>query len=197
MINPRVKKLAVAGVLSAMVIVLGLTGLGFVPLPLGAVTILHVPVIIGAVLEGPLVGGGIGLLFGLFSLIQSALAGVTPLDVAFVNPLISVLPRLFIGPVAWLIYAAFRGRKKEKETGGLREFLGILFAALGGSMTNTVLVLGALALNGTLPWNVIAVVAVTNGPVEAAVAAVITLAIVQAWKRLPRFGGRARLSGTR
>ena len=34
---------------------------------------MHVPVIIGAVLEGPIVGLVIGFIFGLFSLIQAAI----------------------------------------------------------------------------------------------------------------------------
>ncbi|HRU29430.1 MAG TPA: ECF transporter S component, partial [Treponema sp.] len=94
-----VRKIAVAGVLSAIAIVLGVTRLGFIPWFSGAsVTILQVPVIIGAVLEGPLVGFIIGLLFGLSSLLQAAIAPTGPVDVAFTNPLISVLPRLLIGP---------------------------------------------------------------------------------------------------
>ena len=47
----KTRKLVVAGMLSAVTMVLGLTPLGIIPIgPLNA-TILHVPVIIGAVLE--------------------------------------------------------------------------------------------------------------------------------------------------
>jgi uncharacterized membrane protein len=204
-----IRKIAVAGVLSALVIVLGLTGLGFITLPLGAVTVLHVPVIIGAILEGPLVGLFIGLLFGLFSLVQSAIAAATPLDAAFVNPLISIGPRLFIGPAAWVLYALISGGLKKKgaapgaEAPGVRapgapvsrEIAAITAAALAGSLTNTVLVLSALGVFGLLPWPVIFTVAGTNGPVEAAVAAIIILTIVLAWKRIARGGGKSRLSG--
>jgi uncharacterized membrane protein len=191
-----------------VVIVLGLTGVGFIPLPLGAVTILHVPVIIGAVLEGPLAGLFIGLLFGLFSLIQSAIAAASPLDAAFVNPLISVLPRICIGPAAWVLYALISGELRRRRTipGAAapeaevsrvkvsREIAALITASIAGSLVNTCLVLSALGLSGQLPWPVIFTVAAANGPPEAAVAAVIVLAIVLAWKRIPRGGGKSRLS---
>ena len=55
-----------AGVMGALAIFLGWTHLGFIPWLAGAaLTIIHVPVIIGAVLEGPVVGTAIGLIFAL------------------------------------------------------------------------------------------------------------------------------------
>lgn len=104
-----VRQIVVAGVMSAIAIFLGATRLGFIPFVLGvAITIMHVPVIIGAVLEGPLVGTIIGALFGIFSLVWAFVAPTGPGDLYFQNPLISILPRLFIGLSAWAGYAAFR-----------------------------------------------------------------------------------------
>jgi len=188
-----VRKIATAGILSAVAIVLGITHLGFIPWFSGAsITVMHVPVIIGALLEGPLVGAFIGLLFGLFSLLQAAIAPTGPVDVAFVNPLISVLPRLLIGPVAWLVYRLVRGGAEQATP--LRESAGIVASALAGSLVNTGLVLSGLGVFGFFPWPVIAAVALGNGPGEAAVAALIALAIIVAWKRIPVSGGRSRLS---
>jgi uncharacterized membrane protein len=208
MADNRVRKIAIAGALSAIVIVLGLTRLGFIVLPTVSLTILHVPVIIGAILEGPLVGLLIGFLFGLFSLIQSAIAATGAGDIAFVNPLISVLPRLFIGPAAWLLYTLVSGQKFKGEPEYApriyREIPAIVIAALIGSLVNTILVLSALSFFGFLPWDARleflpelpapVAVAIANGPVEAAVAAVITLAVVSAWKHIPRGGGKSRLT---
>ena len=104
-----VRQIVVAGVMSAIAIFLGATRLGFIPFVLGvAITIMHVPVIIGAVLEGPLVGTIIGTLFGIFSLVWAFIAPTGPGDLYFQNPLISILPRLFIGLSAWAGYTAFR-----------------------------------------------------------------------------------------
>lgn len=111
--NEKVRKIVVAGVMGAISIFLGATHLGFIPWFAGAaLTIMHVPVIIAAVLEGPVVGAVVGLIFGAFSLIQGAIAPTGPADVWFVNPLVSIIPRLCIGPVAWL---AFSGSKNLKE----------------------------------------------------------------------------------
>jgi uncharacterized membrane protein len=127
------------------------------------------------VLEGPLVGLGIGLIFGAFSLLQGAIAPTGPADVWFTNPLISILPRLFIGPVAWVVYSAIKRFNELTALGA---------AGVLGSLTNTGLVLGALGLYRFLPWPLIGTIAVTNGLPEAVVAAIVTVAVVAAWKRI-------------
>lgn len=190
-----VRKIAVAGVLSAIAIVLGVTRLGFIPWFSGAsVTILQVPVIIGAVLEGPLVGFIIGLLFGLSSLLQAAIAPTGPVDVAFTNPLISVVPRLLIGPVAWYLYRIILGRKEASQVHPARYSAALIAAGLGGSLTNTILVLSTLGLFGFFPWSLIFTVAIGNGPAEAAVSAAITLIIVAAYTRIGTAMGKSKLS---
>ena len=169
-------KIVIAGVMGAISIFLGASHIGFIPWLAGAaLTIMHVPVIVGAVLEGPLVGLVIGLIFGAFSLLQGAIAPTGPADVWFTNPLISILPRLFIGPVAWVVYTALKRFNALTALGA---------AGVLGSLTNTVLVLGALGLYRFLPWPLIGTIAVTNGLPEAVVAAIITVAVVAAWKRI-------------
>lgn len=55
-----VRQIAMIGMLSAISIFLGLTGLGFIPIPPVKATIMHIPVIIGAIVEGPIVGSLVG-----------------------------------------------------------------------------------------------------------------------------------------
>ncbi|HHE72532.1 MAG TPA: ECF transporter S component [Chloroflexi bacterium] len=99
----RTRRIVIAGALGAVAALLGWTRVGFIPWFSGAsLTIMHVPVIIGAVLEGPWVGVAIGFIFGAFSLLQAAIAPTGPADVWFTNPLLAVVPRLLIGPAAWL-----------------------------------------------------------------------------------------------
>lgn len=170
------RKIVIAGVMGAISVFLGATHLGFIPWLAGAaLTIMHVPVIIGAVLEGPAVGLAIGLIFGAFSLIQGAIAPTGPADVWFTNPLVSIVPRLLIGPIAWLAYRAVRGTS---------EIAALAVAGVAGSLTNTILVLGALGFLGFLPWSLIATIAVSNGLPEAVLAAMLTVAVVAAWKRV-------------
>jgi uncharacterized membrane protein len=192
-----VQKIAMTGVLSALVIVLGITGIGFVRIPPVAITVMHVPVIIGAILEGPVVGFAIGLLFGIFSLVQTAILPGT--EAAFLNPLISILPRLFIGPVAWLAYRAIAGKAasgtgtKETPRRPVREIIAIAASALAGTLTNTVLVLSALGLFKYYPWSALPPIVMVNSPLEIAFAIVIVIAVVSAWNHVP-LGGKSRLS---
>ena len=181
----RTRKIVITGVMAAVSIVLGATRLGFIPWFSGAsLTVMHVPVIIGAILEGPVVGMITGLIFGLFSLIQAAVAPTGPVDVFFVNPLISVLPRIIIGLVSWLVFVAFRGKMMTLST---------ILAAIAGSLTNTLLVLGALALAGALPWSLVVAITTANGLPEAGAAAVIATAVILSWKAVERKGQKSKL----
>lgn len=129
-----IKQLTTIGILSAISIFMGLTGLGFIPLPFMKATIMHIPVIIGAILEGPIVGASIGLVFGLFSLYQN-LTAPTLLSPILINPLISVVPRILIGIVSYYVYI-FIIKRFNKES------LACSFSAALGTITNTCGVLG-------------------------------------------------------
>lgn len=182
MVQERTRKIVIIGVLSAISIFLGMTRLGFIPWVSGAsLTIMQVPVIIGAVLEGPVVGFVIGLVFGVFSLIQAAVAPTGPADVWFTNPLLSILPRLFIGPVAWLIY---RGIKRW-------EIPALIAAGIGGSLTNTVLVLGMVGVLQLVPWGAIPPIILANGVPESIVSAVLVVAVVSIWKQIGKKGEKS------
>lgn len=171
----RTRKLVVTGVLGAIAILLGVTRWGFIPWFGGvSLTIMHVPVIIAAVLEGPIVGIGVGLIFGIFSMIQAAVAPNGPTDIWFTNPLLSVVPRLFIGPVAFLVWKSLQKIP----------VVGLIAAGIAGSLTNTILVLGAIGVMGLLPWEVLGGILVANGLLEAGVSAVITLVVVAAWRQI-------------
>ncbi|EOD01122.1 ECF transporter S component [Caldisalinibacter kiritimatiensis] len=109
-----VRKLAIVGVLGSISAVLGLTPLGFIPVGPTRATIMHIPVIMGAILEGPIVGALVGLIFGLFSIFQ-AISNPTPVSFVFLNPLVSVLPRILIGITSYYSYILFKklGRKSS------------------------------------------------------------------------------------
>jgi len=180
MAQERTQKIVITAVLGAITILLGITHWGLIPWFGGvSLTILHVPVIIGAILEGPIVGTGIGLIFGLLSMIQAAAAPAGPTDVWFTNPLLSILPRLFIGPAAWLVYRLLKHWPVP----------GILAGAIAGSITNTTLVLGMIGLMGLLPWKVLGSIAVINGLPEIAVSSLVSLLVIAAVRQI-RIGRR-------
>lgn len=108
----KIRKLVISAMLGAITIVLGLTPLGFIPLGVMNATTMHIPVIIAAILEGPIVGAAVGLIFGVSSMVK---AFTMPLPTSFVfwNPLIAVLPRVLIGVVSYYLYAAFSSRSQK------------------------------------------------------------------------------------
>ena len=151
-----IRKLVITGMLAAVTIVLGLTPLGLIPIGPLNLTILHLPVVLGAMLEGPIVGTVLGLAMGGASLYK-AFTTPTVLSPLFLNPLVSIVPRMMIGPVAWLAYTGLkrlvRGRNSNAQEGQtkstLRSIASAAPAAVGafvGTMTNTVLVMGSIHL---------------------------------------------------
>lgn len=172
----QTRKLVITALMAAIAVVLGWTHIGFIPWFGGvSLTILHIPVIIAAVIAGPFSGLLVGLIFGVFSMIQAAVAPTGPTDVWFTNPLLAVLPRLFIGPAAWLAAQIF---KKWP-------LVSLSVSGAVGSLTNTLLVLGMIGLLGYLPWPVLGGVAVINGLPEMVVSALITSAVVAAYWKIP------------
>ncbi|CAA9391387.1 MAG: Substrate-specific component PanT of predicted pantothenate ECF transporter [uncultured Rubrobacteraceae bacterium] len=159
-----VRQIVIAGILGGIAIFLGATRLGFIPVPnlAGNATILHVPVILGGALEGPVVGTIVGLIFGVFSFIQAEVP-------FFRNPLISILPRLLIGVVAWAVFVGLKNVSID---------LAAAVSGVLGSLTNTVGVLGMAVLLGYLPLAAVVPI-VPQALVEAALAAVVTVVVVR------------------
>lgn len=159
-----VRKLAVAGLLGAVSLVMGFVpGLGFIPVPTPAqsATIMHVPAILAGIAEGPVVGLFVGFIFGLLSLLRATMP-------AFADPLVAVLPRLFIGVLAAYSFI------------GLRRFgliAGLVGAGVVGTLTNTVLVLSMMVFRGYLPAPAAVTVGFLHGTPEVIVAAVICAAV--------------------
>lgn len=185
----HIRKMVVISMLSGISIFLGLTGLGFIPLPLFKLTILHLPVIIGAIIEGPIVGASIGFIFGLFSIYQNITAP-TVMSPFFYNPIVSILPRVLIAITAYYTYNFLKTKLKNLK-------LSIGIASIIGSLTNTVGVLGSIYLlyfksysdiliaNGTITSSSRSSVALallsivtTNGLAEAILSALICTAVV-------------------
>ena len=133
----NVRRMTVIGVLSAISIMMSmLPFIGYIPIGPMKATIMHVPVIIGAVIEGPLVGATIGLRFGLTSL-WNAITQPVLLSPLFINPLVSVLPRILIGIVAYYVYqGVYKITKKVYASG--------FIAGIVGSLANTAGVLGMI-----------------------------------------------------
>ncbi len=172
-----VRKIAIAGVLAAITIFLGISRIGVIPVPnlSGNATINHIPAIIGGVLEGPLVGSLVGGIFGVIRFLQ----GDSPL---IRNPFVAIIPRLLIGVTAYYSYAAL---KKWNE------YAALAIAGIIGSVTNTVFFLGLAMLFQLFPATWVALAPVLpQATVEAILAAIINVAVVGAWKGIESNAGK-------
>lgn len=134
--------------MAAIIIVLANTPLGMIQLPIIKATTVHIPVIIGAILFGPLAGAILGGVFGICSLISNTMAP-TLLSFAFSPFLasnlagvlkalwISVGCRILIGVAAGWIWILFRKIK-------LNTYVALAITGFAGSMVNTIMVMGSI-----------------------------------------------------
>ena len=152
---------------------------------------MHIPVIIGAILEGPLVGGSIGLIFGLFSMYQNITAPNLT-SFIFMNPMIALLPRILIGIVTYYVYDFIKNKFKNKS-------ISIGVASIAGTLTNTIGVLGltyilyldryaaAKQISTDMVAGALLTVVGTNGIAEAIASAVIAIPVITALSKIRKF----------
>lgn len=196
MINPQastrkkvnVRRMTIISLLSAISIMLSMIPLGYIQIGPLAITTMCIPVMIGGIIEGPMVGMVVGLIFGLTSMFRgmAGMAGVT--GFVFINPLVSVLPRIFIGLVAY--YSFKLAMKIVKNT-----YVSGLIAGGMASITNTVGVLGmiyvlyaaeyakALGQSAGTAKALLMGIATTNGIAEALGGALVVSAVVVVLKK--------------
>ena len=136
----QIRRLVITGMLAAIVVILVLTPLGMLQIGPIATTFAHIPVLIGLLAEGPVVGLVLALFFGAFSMFR-AFQAPTLLSVFFQDPLVSILPRLMIPLVAWGAYLLLKKVLPESKSKMRIAWAG---AGVVGSLTNTALVLSSL-----------------------------------------------------
>ena len=185
-------RIAILGILSAFIIIQTFVPfLGNIPIPPLNPTIIHITVIVAAFVLSTKDGMLVGLVWGLACMVEAYTLPASPLDLLlWTNPVIAVVPRVMVGLVAGLIFHAFLKRKQEKR--------GMVIAAVLGSLTNTVLVLGFIALFygneyatalNVDPSNLLKVLAgivATNGIGEAVAAGLIAPFIAKALMKVRR-----------
>lgn len=157
--------------------------LGYIPLGVLNLTIIHVTVIIAAFLLGPKDGAIVGGVWGTITFIRAFVWPTSPIaPIVFVNPLISILPRILIGVVAGY---AFLWAKKSFHS----KIFAASLASVLGSLTNTFLVLGQIYLfyrgqsqvmygldtAALMPY--LLGLVLTNGIPEALIAAIVSPAV--------------------
>lgn len=150
----KTSNLVMTAVLVAIIMIMAFVPfLGYIPLGFMNATIIHIPVIVGAILLGPKSGAFLGLVFGLTSLWKNTMM---PNPTSFVfspfvevagfggnlwSLVIAIVPRILIGVVAYWVY-----RLLLKKLSGSKGTLPLVCAGIAGSLTNTLLVMNFIFL---------------------------------------------------
>lgn len=143
--------MATLAMFCGILLVMGVTGIGFIPLPVIKATTMHIPVILGAILLGPAAGAVLGGVFGLCSIWANT---TSPGLLAFAfSPFMTTegLPgvlkslwialgcRILLGVIAgWL----WRGLKKVLK----QDYLALPVTAAVSTICHTILVMGSIYL---------------------------------------------------
>ena len=143
--------MATLAMFCGILLVMGATGIGFIPLPVIKATTMHIPVILGAVLLGPAAGAVLGGVFGLCSIWANT---TSPGLLAFAfSPFMTTegLPgvlkslwialgcRILLGVIAgWL----WKGMKRVLK----QDYLALPVTAAFATICHTILVMGSIYL---------------------------------------------------
>ncbi|MCS6772658.1 MAG: ECF transporter S component [Anaerolineae bacterium] len=167
------RTIVLSAIFGAMVIALQLTGLGSIPVPniSGSMTTLHIPVILGAIIGGPIVGIFAGVVMGVNYLLLPATAAFGPITL--------IVPRPIFALVAWLVFRA------------LRSNTALAGAAAGGigTLTNTVVTVGIAILLGQVPVEVVPAILPQAGIELVASAVIVPIIAVAVEAALRARGG--------
>ena len=178
--------------LTAIIVVMSFTPIGYLKTPIVEITFITIPVVIGAILVGPAAGAFLGGVFGLTSFIQcfgmsqfgAMLLSINP----FLTFIICFVPRVLMG---WLCGIIFRAMLKCDRTKFKLWAYGV--GAFSGAALNTILFVITLvvlfgrtdfilSIGDTLPKLIAAIVGL-NGVIEAVVCTIVGAAVAKALSR--------------
>ncbi len=181
----KLARLTMCALFMALIAVMTVTPyFGYITVGVIEITTIHIAVIFGAAVLGPKYGALLGGFWGVTCLLR-ALTN-TALYGLFLNPLISVVPRILVGLIAGLVFV---GLKKTK----LKEPLSLGITAAVGTLTNTLLVLSAIYIFGgminvyadlyELVKTIFATIIGVNGVIELVSAIIIVPVLYSATKK--------------
>lgn len=181
-------KITILAMLIAIMTVLVFTPLGMIPVGHISITWVHIPVLLGLMIEGFSAGVILGGAFGILSFLKALIAPNTIFDLYFRNPLISVLPRLILPIFAWAIAAFFKKYTfSQKFKYSLIGFLSSLFHTFA-VLSILVLIYGSelksFAPSGNVFVFIFTTIAIPNGILEAIATALVLPQIVVAISKL-------------
>lgn len=140
-INANLFHLTTNAILTAVIIIMSFTPIGYLKIGTVAITFITVPVAIGAIISGPISGAVLGGIFGLTSFIQCF--GIDPFGTALLNInliytlLMCFVPRILTGLLSGLV---FKFLSKADKT----NLISYVITCLSCSVMNTIFFMASL-----------------------------------------------------
>ncbi len=139
----KLVRLVQLSVLTAIVVLMSLTPIGYLKVGILSIALVIIPVVTGAIVLGPLCGAFLGLVFGLTSFFQcfgmDAFGTMLFSINGFYTFIMCVVSRVLTGFLCGLI---FKGLNKADKTG----ILSYSVSSLSGAVLNTVFFMSSLIL---------------------------------------------------
>lgn len=198
----KTKEMVMTAMFTAIIIAMAFVPyLGYIPLGFMNATIIHIPVIIGAIVLGPKKGAFLGAVFGITSMINntfnpnvtsfvfSPFYSVGDMHGNFASIIVCMVPRILIGVVAYCVYKVIIKLSEGRKGSSIPA---LAMAGIAGSLTNTIFVMGGIylffgesyaaakGLAYEALFGIILGVVGTNGVPEAIVASILVTAIGKA-----------------
>lgn len=112
-----IQNIAVLSVLTALIIIMSFTPIGYLKIGIVSITFIPIPVVIGAIFGGPAAGAFLGTVFGATSFIQcfgmdafgAALFSISP----FMTAILCFIPRILMGLLCGLIFSVLSKRMQN------------------------------------------------------------------------------------
>lgn len=141
----KIRKMVILAMLTAVILIMTFTPLGYLKLPFVEISFLMLPVALGAILLGPASGAILGAVFGITSFIQCFGASALGVMLLSINPfltfLVCVPTRILAGWLTGLIFQAIYRAEAKREKKHLLSF-GV--ASLCAPIFNTLFFMGTL-----------------------------------------------------
>ncbi len=191
----KTKRIVLYGLFIAIILLMAFTPIGYIKMPFVEITLITIPVIVGAVTMGPVAGLVLGTVFGLTSFAQCFGMSKFGTTLFSINPfftfIICVVARALMGYLCGVIYKAFEKR-------GNTSVWAFGVSSVAGALLNTLFFVGfLLILFGNSDYimamrggaNVLAFLAAfvgINGLVEAIACGIVGTAISKALHKVTK-----------
>ncbi len=128
--NEKTYELVLTALFTAIIVIMAFTPLGYIPLVVINATVIHIPVILGALFLGPKKGAFLGFVFGLTSFINNTFkaatasafvfspvlaADIVGISGVFKSLYICFVPRILVGIIPYFVYLLIRNLLKREQ----------------------------------------------------------------------------------